>query len=212
MAYGTGRAGKHGRARIRRMPKANFAARVLSVVRKAADSKFLTAQVVNFVAATTASQVFSLTAGIGPGTENNQRVGNKIRLTHLYFNINTNATFPIPVENADSLRYGVVYSRTPIATGFFPTVYQPINLNDMPQAMILLDELVGVNDANGGNPKSWVRINTEHHIRLHYTSQYETSGDTPQAGFLYFFFVGDTGSVTNGTSLQMSMRLSYNDV
>lgn len=212
MAYGRGRAGKAGRARIRSMPKKAFAARVMQVVRKAADAKFLVAQVLNFVAATTSSQVYSLTAGIGPGTENNQRIGNKIRLSHIYFNLNTNATFPIPIENADSFRYGLIYSRTAIATGTFPTVFAPINLNDMPEAFVLVDELIGVNDANGGNPKSWVRLNKEHNVPLHYTAQYETTTDTPQSGFLYFFFVADSGAVTNGTSLQMSMRLSYTDV
>lgn len=185
----------------RRASRKTIAKIVKSVFNKNVENKYQTYDLTTFGGISTGGSLININV-LSQGTAVTQRVGNRVKFTSIRFK----GTFGF--ADADNVtRMMVLWARAPLDVADMPTVHNPINPAEQ-NYKCLFDRTV-VTDSNAASGIRYLSVGTIFR-KINGNSTYDNNTTTPSAGFLYVYFVSDSGATPNPTFTGQAI-ISYQD-
>lgn len=211
---GQPRAGK--RAFVPRgMPAASFSARVARVVRDQSDNKiahFRPSGLDGNDPLTDLGVLFEPLDQITRGTENNQRVGNKIYLQHVDILINLSS---ISTTLLSFCRVLILWSPTALSSANMPAFSSLLDRNLNPHCMVLRDWkwVITTTTGSGSGPNQGPVATKQLSIKLNRPTTYVYDSTGTDKGHLYLWAVSSTpvATPTLASLISCDFQISYKD-
>lgn len=162
--------------------KSNLVKTIKSIVNKNIENKYQTYDL--SVGASSLGQLININV-LAQGTQANQRVGNRVKFTSVRFN-----GYWTQSDATNIVRMMVLWSRSSLLISNMPNVAAPINPAQQ-NFKVLYDHSYTLENIASSGIQQRVLPRTIYR-KINGNSTYDDATTTPEAGYLYFYFISDS--------------------